>query len=68
MTIKLTEWQINKLLDSLSDQQVVDFLAEDVEKSVDWICQFIRYYVDSEQLQNKIRKSFPPIQMTLFND
>ena len=68
MTIKLTDWQINKILDSLSGQQVVDFLAEDVEKSVDWVCQFIRDYVDSEQLQDKLRKSFPPIQMTLFND
>ena len=68
MTIKLTDWQVNKILDDLSSQQVIDFLAEDVEKSVDWICKFIRDYVDSEQLQNKIKKSFPPIQMTLFND
>ena len=68
MTIKLTDNQINKLLSNLSDQQVIDFLAEDVEKSVDWICQFIHDYVDDEQLQQKIKQSFPPIQMTLFND
>lgn len=68
MTIKLTENQIFKVLDSLTKQQVVDFLAEDVEMSVDWICQFIHDYVDSEILQNKLKKSFPPIQMELFND
>lgn len=68
MTIKLTENQIFKVLDSLTKQQVVDFLAEDVEVSVDWICQFIHDYVDSEILQNKLKKSFPPIQMELFND
>ena len=68
MTIKLTENQIFKVLDSLTKQQVVDFLAEDVEVSVDWICQFIHDYVDSEILQNKLKKSFPPVQMELFND
>ena len=68
MTIKLTESQINKVLDNISKEQFIDFLAEDVESSVDWICDFIRDYVDSEILQHKIKKSFPPIQMELFND
>lgn len=68
MTIKLTDNQLIKILDGLSNQQVIDFLADDVEKSVDWICDFIRTYVDSATLQNKIMNSFPPIQMELFND
>ena len=68
MTLRLTENQVQNILDKLSNQQVIDFLADDVEKSVDWICDFIRTYVDSEVLQNKIKNSFPPIQMELFND
>ena len=68
MTIKLTDNQLFKILENLNSQQVIDFLADDVEKSVDWICDFIYNYVDSEILQNKIKKSFPPIQMELFND
>ena len=68
MTLRLTENQVQNILDKLSKQQVIDFLADDVEKSVDWICDFIRTYVDSEILQNKIKQSFPPIQMELFND
>lgn len=68
MTLRLTESQVQNILDKLSNQQVIDFLADDVEKSVDWICDFIRTYVDSEILQNKIKQSFPPIQMELFND
>lgn len=68
MTLRLTENQVQNILDKLSNQQVIDFLADDVEKSVDWICDFIRTYVDSETLQNKIKNSFPPIQMELFND
>ena len=68
MTLRLTESQVQNILDKLSNQQVIDFLADDVEKSVDWICDFIRTYVDSEVLQNKIKQSFPPIQMELFND
>lgn len=68
MTIKLTEYQVQHLLDNLSKEQLLDFLADDVEKSVDWICDFIKDYVDSETLQNKIKNSFPPIQMELFND
>jgi len=68
MTLRLTEGQVQNILDKLSNQQVIDFLADDVEKSVDWICDFIRTYVDSETLQNKIKNSFPPIQMELFND
>ncbi len=68
MTLRLTENQVQNILDKLSNQQVIDFLADDVEKSVDWICDFIRTYVDSEILQNKIKNAFPPIQMELFND
>ena len=68
MTLRLTENQVQNILDKLSNQQVIDFLADDVEKSVGWICDFIRTYVDSETLQNKIKNSFPPIQMKLFDD
>lgn len=68
MTLRLTENQLFSILRHLNRQEVIDFLADDVEKSVDWICDFIRTYVDSEVLQNKIKQSFPPIQMELFND
>lgn len=68
MTLRLTESQLFGILSRLNRQEVIDFLADDVEKSVDWICDFIRTYVDSEVLQNKIKQSFPPIQMELFND
>jgi hypothetical protein len=68
MTLRLTESQLFGILRHLNRQEVIDFLADDVEKSVDWICDFIRTYVDSEVLQNKIKNSFPPIQMELFND
>ena len=68
MTLRLTESQLFGILRHLNRQEVIDFLADDVEKSVDWICDFIRTYVDSEMLQNKIKNSFPPIQMELFND
>ena len=68
MTIKLTDDQLFKILDRLTRQQIIDFLADDVEKSVDWICDFIMSYVDSKTLQDKIINSMPPIQMELFND
>lgn len=68
MTLRLTENQLFSILRHLNRQEVIDFLADDVEKSVDWICDFIRTYVDSEVLQNKIKQSFPPIQIELFND
>lgn len=68
MTIKLTDSQINCVLNSLSKQQFVDFLARDIEQSVHWICDFIFNYVDSKTLQDQILKSIPPIQMELFND
>ena len=68
MTIKLTDSQVNCILDHISKQQFIDFLADDVEKGVDWICDFIWNYVDSETLQSKIFKSIPPVQMELFND
>lgn len=68
MTIKLTDNQINCVLDHITKQQFIDFLADDVEKGVDWICDFIWNYVDSKTLQSKILKSIPPIQMELFND
>lgn len=67
MTIKLTEYQVNHVLDNISKQQFLDFLANDVETSVDWICDFFSQYVDSEILQTKIKSSLPPIQMELFN-
>lgn len=66
MTIKLTEQQLFSLLKKLSRQEIIDFLADDVEKSVDYICDFIRSYVDSNTLQDKIKQSFPPIQMELW--
>lgn len=66
MTIKLTESQLFDILRRLSKQEVIDFLADDVEKSADWICDFIRSYVDSKTLQDKIKQSFPPIQMELW--
>ena len=68
MTIKWTDSQVNCILDHMSKQQFIDFLADDVEKGVDWICDFIWNYVDSETLQSKILKSIPPVQMELFND
>lgn len=68
MTIKLTERQINHILDNISKEQFIDYLANDVEGSVDWICKFFKQYVDSEILQTKIKRSLPPIQMELFND
>jgi len=51
----------------LTENQIIDFLSEDVEKSIDWICDFIKQYVDSETLQNKIKNSFPPIQLEIFD-
>ena len=68
MTIKLTDSQINCVLNNLSRQQLIDFLARDIEQSVHWICDFIFNYVDSKILQDQILKSIPPIQMELFND
>lgn len=68
MTIKLTEGQIQHVLGHVSSEQLIDFLADDVEKSVDVICRFIRDYVDSQVLQEKLKGSFPPIQMDLFKD
>jgi hypothetical protein len=66
MTIRLTDAQIEQVLRCLPKDKFIDFLAEDVETSVDWICKFIRIYVDSETLQNKLKDSFPPIQMELW--
>lgn len=68
MTIKLTDSQINCVLNNLSRQQLIDFLARDIEQSVHWICDFIFNYVDSKTLQDQILKSMPPIQMELFNN
>lgn len=68
MTIKLTEQQLFGMLKRLSKQEIIDFLADDIEKSVDCICDFIMNYVDSESLQDRIRESMPPVQMELFND
>lgn len=68
MTLKLTEQQLFGMLKKLSKQEIIDFLADDIEKSVDCICDFIMSYVDSEELQDRIRESMPPVQMELFND
>ena len=68
MTIKLTDSQIQHILHSLSKEIIIDFMADDVEKGVDWFCEFIKQYVDSAILQEKIRNSFPPIQLEIFND
>lgn len=68
MTIKLTDEQLISIMDRLTVQQLIDYLADDVERSVGWICQFIKSYVDSEDLQKKIVDSFPPTQMKLFSD
>ena len=68
MTIRLTDNQVNCVLDHITKQQCVDFLADDVEKGVDWVCDFIWNYVDSKTLQAKILRAIPPIQMELFND
>jgi hypothetical protein len=68
MTLRLTESQVNCVLNNLSRQQFIDFLARDIEQSVHWICDFIFNYVDSKTLQDQILKSIPPIQMELFND
>ena len=67
MNLKLTENQIQFIMQHLSKNQIIDFLSEDVEKSIDWICDFIKQYVDSETLQNKIKNSFPPIQLEIFD-
>ena len=68
MTLKLTEQQLFDILKRLNRQEIIDFLADDIEKSVDCICDFIMSYVDSKTLQDKIIKSMPPVQMELFND
>lgn len=68
MTIKLTEGQIQSILNRLSKDQVIDYLSEDVEKSVDIICTFIYNYVDSKVLQDKLKAHFPPVQMELFSN
>lgn len=68
MTLKLTDNQLFSVLRQMSKEQLTDFLADDIERGVDWICYFINNFVDSEELQQKIKSSLPPIQMTLFND
>lgn len=67
MTIKLTDDQLVSILDRLTVKQLIDYLSKDVEKSVDWVCKFIKENVDSEELQQKITDSFPPVQMKLFS-
>lgn len=68
MNIYLTDNQVQDVLSGISKKQFLDYLKEDVAESVDWICEFIQDCVESEQLQNKIKQSFPPVQMKLFND
>jgi hypothetical protein len=66
MTIKLTDEQLVSILDRMTVKQLIDYLSKDVEKSVDWICKFIKENVDSEILQKQIIDSFPPVQMELW--
>ena len=66
MTIKLTDEQLASILDRMTVKQLIDYLSKDVERSVDWICKFIKENVDSEVLQKQIIDSFPPIQMELW--
>lgn len=68
MVIYLTDNQVQDVLSGISKKQFLDYLKEDVAESVDWICEFIHGCVESEELQNKIKQSFPPVQMKLFND
>lgn len=68
MTLKLTDSQLFGILSKLSKQEIIDFLADDIEKSVDCICDFIASYIDSKELQDRIRASMPSVQMKLFND
>ena len=68
MTLRLTENQVQSILSKMSKNQLIDLMSQDVEKYVDWICDFIKQYVDSEVLQNKIKTSFPPIQLEIFNN
>ena len=68
MTLRLTENQIQSILSKMSKNQLINLMSQDVEKYVDWICDFIKQYVDSEVLQNKIKTSFPPIQLEIFNN
>lgn len=68
MKIRLTESQVQSVLESLNREQLIDFLADDVEWSVDVVCEVIRKYVDSKTLQEKLKSSFPPIQLDLFPD
>lgn len=66
MNIKLTDAQIEYILRNLTKEQFVDFLEKDVNKSVDWICDFIKRNVDSREHQNRITSSFPFIQLELW--
>lgn len=69
MKIRLTESQVQSVLtETLNKERLIDFLADDVEWSVDLVCEFIRKYVDGKTLQERIKSSFPPIQLDLFPD
>lgn len=68
-SIRLTEEQVNKILDDIHPATLMNFFAEDVEWSVDFFCKFIREYVDSEKLQQKLRDTLnsTPIFYELFD-
>lgn len=66
MNIRLTDAQIEQVLRNLTKEQFIDFLEKDVNKSVDWICDFIKRDVDKREHQEKITKSFPFIQLELW--
>ena len=66
MNIRLSDAQVEQILRSITKEQFIDFLEKDVGKSVDWICEFIKKNVDKGEYQERIRKSFPFIQLELW--
>lgn len=67
MNIRLTDAQIEQVLRNLTKEQFIDFLEKDINKGVDWICEFIKRNVDNADQQEKIMRSFPYIQLELWN-
>lgn len=67
MNIRLTDAQIEQVLRNLTKEQFIDFLEKDVNKSVDWICTFIKRNIDNANQQEQIIRSLPYIQLELWN-
>jgi hypothetical protein len=65
MNIRLTDAQIEQVLEGLTKEQFIDFLETDINQSVDWICEFIHRNIDSAAHQEQVLKSFPHIQLEL---